>query len=138
MAEGIRLKRAPRFIYSFRKFSVFIDGKKVGTIGNGKEEFYDVPSGQHSVKIRVGWCNSHEQMVDLQPGQEAQLECGSALGASYYAFIAVVFVLVVVGKSEHQTPALLVAVAMSLFWLYQSFRPGTYVFLRDKNSLVKA
>jgi hypothetical protein len=54
----IKIKRSND--YMMREFRLFIDGKKVGTIGNAQTKEFDIAAGQHSIIARIDWCRSPE------------------------------------------------------------------------------
>ena len=47
----IIVKRENKFVGSLINFDVFIDGEKVGKLGNGKTLTYDMPLGSYDVKL---------------------------------------------------------------------------------------
>jgi hypothetical protein len=70
------IKRAPHFEAGVRRFGVFIDDKKVGTISYGHNKVFKVPGGKHSVYIKMDWSKSEVLNFDLNPGERIHLLCG--------------------------------------------------------------
>jgi len=64
-----------------RRFKVYVDGGLVGAIKNGATEVFEVTPGTHEVHLRIDWSESNRIAVDLEPGETARLQCGSACSA---------------------------------------------------------
>jgi hypothetical protein len=75
--EALTLVRAIDGTNYLRKFSVFIDGKKVGDIATGAVAHFPVPPGSHRVKVRVDFCTSPEFFFEKYDGNNQRLNCGS-------------------------------------------------------------
>jgi hypothetical protein len=56
----IILERSNEFNNRFRNFGVYIDGKKAGTIANGKTQEFEVSSGNHTILCKIDWASSQE------------------------------------------------------------------------------
>ena len=48
-----------------RNFTLFLDGKIIGTIANGQAMEFETTQGQHSIFAKVGWCKSQEHSFKL-------------------------------------------------------------------------
>ncbi len=68
----IRLRRKAAIPAAFAKLTILVDDQTIGTIGNGKEEVFDVGPGQHVVKLK----HSLPLTLDFETGREIKLECG--------------------------------------------------------------
>ena len=78
----IDIKRKSKVAHGIRKFGVFIDGKKAGTIGNGAYERFQVSFGNHSVYVKVDFSKSKVVIFTLHPGETINLICASGLRPS--------------------------------------------------------
>jgi hypothetical protein len=56
--SGIILTRDRGYADRLRKYTVFIDDLKVGTIANGKVEEYSVDPGEHTIQVKIDWCRT--------------------------------------------------------------------------------
>ena len=54
------IQRPNEFINRFREYVIYIDGKNIGSIANGKIKEFDVTSGSHSLVAKIDWCSSPE------------------------------------------------------------------------------
>ena len=48
-----------------RNFTLFLDGKIIGTIASGQAMEFETTQGQHSIFAKVGWCKSQEHSFKL-------------------------------------------------------------------------
>lgn len=83
----IRLRRRIAFPACLAKVTVLLDDQKIGTIGNGKEEVFEVEPGQHAVKLK----HSLPITLDFESGAETKLECG--IKTLYYKVLLGAFCL---------------------------------------------
>jgi hypothetical protein len=82
----ISLYRLPQLLNIARRFKIYVDGVKVGAIGDGKTLHFPVPAGAHRVRAKLDWCSSPELVVELGPGEQAYLTVATA--GSYYTMLA--------------------------------------------------
>lgn len=81
MNARVRVLREPaRWTDRARAYKVVIDGATVGSLRHGQEDVFEVAPGAHSVRLRLDWAGSESMTVDLAPGEEARLQCGSRGG----------------------------------------------------------
>jgi hypothetical protein len=69
----ITLRRSPQLTAALTKFDVFIDGKKVGRIGNNERENYELLPGDHT--LMVDDYPSKRVTLVLRPGETVHLTC---------------------------------------------------------------
>src|SRR5450759_2542047 len=56
----IKIKRTNDYVNALRDYRLYIDGQKIGTIGNNQIKEFDIPIGQHSLIAKLDWCSSPE------------------------------------------------------------------------------
>jgi hypothetical protein len=56
----VKVQRTREFMNLFRNYTIFIDGQKVGTIGNGQLIQWETSPGQHKISAKIDWCSSQE------------------------------------------------------------------------------
>ena len=54
----IKIKRTNDYVNALRDYRLFIDGQKIGTIGNNQIKEFDIPIGEHSLIAKIDWCSS--------------------------------------------------------------------------------
>ncbi len=77
MSSRIILTRDAEYFAMWRKFRVFVDGKKVGTIRRGETRHFFVRPGQHQVQVRIDWWRSNSVNVEIAREGTLHLQCGS-------------------------------------------------------------
>lgn len=78
---SIVLQRSSGWTYRFTGLVVLVDGKKRGTIANGKSQTFTVAPGKHEVQVKGGWpYKSAPLELNLAAGTEVLLECGVPSG----------------------------------------------------------
>ena len=89
MAE-IRIHRPFFYVGCARKLKVMIDGEKVGGVGSGKTEVFQVSESPHWVQVSMDWCTSEAIQVDptLGDGAEVKVEFASFFESMIYPFVA--------------------------------------------------
>ncbi len=61
---------------TLRKYTVSIDDNTVGKIKSGETKKFQVPSGPHSIRVKLDFYKSKQLLLDLKPNQTVKLECG--------------------------------------------------------------
>ena len=87
-------KRWPRWVYMLRRFDIIIDGQKVGSVANGREEIICVTPGQHKAELRASWIiKSKSQTLQIKPNETWVLECGCPLSVWQFMLPSVIFIM---------------------------------------------
>ncbi len=60
----IIIERISEWNNKTREVGIYIDGKKVGTIDDGKTLEYDIEPGKHEVFAKTNWCYSQKIELD--------------------------------------------------------------------------
>ncbi len=68
MAKVI-IKRANEYQNAARKYGLYIDDQKAGTISNNDTESYDLAPGTHTIYAKIDWCYSQVLTLTLQEGE---------------------------------------------------------------------
>ena len=77
----IVLQRSSGWTYRFTGLAVLVDGKKRGSIANGKSQSFTVTPGKHEVQVKGSWpYKSAPLELNLTAGTEVFLECGVPAG----------------------------------------------------------
>jgi hypothetical protein len=68
--KKLKIIRGSGYYGMIRKLGIFIDGQKVGDVGNGSETMIDVPDGAVSLEGRMDWGKTDPvQIASLKDGQ---------------------------------------------------------------------
>jgi hypothetical protein len=72
---AIILRRSPQLTASLTKFTVFIDERRAGTIGNNETERFNISPGVHTFYVSLDDFKSKKLSVNLRPGESLRLAC---------------------------------------------------------------
>jgi hypothetical protein len=61
----LKIIRANGYFGMIRKLGIFIDGQKVGDVGNGSEVIIDVPNGAVFLEGRMDWGKTTSVAIDF-------------------------------------------------------------------------
>ena len=68
--------RTSQYVNWLRSYSVYVDGKRVGRVRNGKTFECDVTPGHHEVWVKIDWAESLRLSREVQSGEQAIFFCG--------------------------------------------------------------
>lgn len=75
-AHHVTITREPGFVADrARPYQVDIDHEKVLDIHEGEEREITVPSGMHTLSVRLDWCRSQLITIDAKGGQSTSFWC---------------------------------------------------------------
>ncbi len=80
----IVFKRTNEYQNALRKIGIYVDGGKIGEIGNGEIQSFEIPSGMRKVVAKIDWCRSQEFIVDLNKNSAKTI----LIGSNYSVFFA--------------------------------------------------
>ena len=60
------ITRSSEFNNMTRKFRIYLNGKKIGTILSGKTEEFDIPDGKHNLCAKIDWCGSQDFPITIR------------------------------------------------------------------------
>jgi len=74
-----------RFPFS-REINIFLDEKKIGTISQGENKKFDIPSGPHLLKVKYDWRGSKDFPITISDNENKRVII-SVLNYENYLFI---------------------------------------------------
>ncbi len=80
----IKIERISEWNNKAREIGIYIDGKKVGNIDDGKTQEYNIEPGKHEIFAKTSWCYS--QKVKLET-DEATITSLTLTGYKYGAWV---------------------------------------------------
>ncbi len=69
----VKIERIKRYTNGGRKYTILIDGNKIGAIKNGETFIYSVTKGQHVIKAKIDWLCSKPFQIEINPGKMVNL-----------------------------------------------------------------
>lgn len=61
----IRIRRTNDYMNLMRDYRLYIDGQKIGAIGNGETKDFEVTGGHHTVIAKIDWCSSPDLSFEI-------------------------------------------------------------------------
>ncbi len=75
----LRVARTSQFANRWRRIDVYVDGQRIGDIGNGETADFMVEVGDHDVHAELDGCRSETVRVQCAVGTGTTLHLGSPL-----------------------------------------------------------
>ncbi len=75
----IKLYRTSQAVSSGRAYEIYIDHELWGEIEDGETKSIELPPGKYDFCVKIDWLKSKTMTLDLEPGTEEALICGSRL-----------------------------------------------------------
>ena len=86
------IKRANEYGNAARKYGVYIDDQKAGTISNNDTESYDLAAGTHTLYAKIDWCYSQVLTVTLSEGETKYVRLS---GIPYANLVILIYIIIV-------------------------------------------
>lgn len=86
------IKRANEYGNAARKYGLYIDDQKAGTISNNDTESYDLAPGTHTLYAKIDWCYSQVLTVTLSEGETKYVRLS---GIPYANLIILIYIIIV-------------------------------------------
>lgn len=131
----IIISRVQEWNNSMRRFGIYVDGRKIGTIANGEIKTFDVPDGPHSAKI--DWCGSREVDFSISGDEKKYFRLsGYKLGKFIIIYALFVVILNSVANRLWKIDYLFLLFIPALFIIiyYLSIGRNNYLQLKQTDS----
>jgi L-asparagine transporter-like permease len=86
------IQRANEYGNAARKYGVYIDDQKAGTISNNDTESYDLAAGTHTLYAKIDWCYSQVLTVTLSEGETKYVRLS---GIPYANLVILIYIIIV-------------------------------------------
>ena len=60
-----------------RSYTILLDGKKIGELGNGETKTFSVAPGRHAISAKIDWCSSSALDFTVGEGECSSFRVGS-------------------------------------------------------------
>lgn len=87
------LSRDANLGFDYQDFKIIIDGKIIGSIRNGSERRFTLPSGDHELHLEFdykffGTYRSGKVKFNLKPNEEIKYTCGISFSMMYLLYFS--------------------------------------------------
>ena len=130
------VKRRKEWNNRAQNFSLFIDGEKIDTIGNGEIKELEIEPGKHTIYAKMNWCFSPEFEIELNNEKSKAIEVsGFKLGRWIMPITLIIIAAYYIAEFFLKIPArpLLYALIPGFFVMvyYTSFERKKYLVIED-------
>ncbi|WP_277055077.1 hypothetical protein [Pseudoalteromonas marina] len=75
--NSLTLSRGVEPTNYLRKYTIYLDEIVVGEITSGETRHFELPSGKHTISVKVDWCKSESFEFNIIDGHNTKLMCGA-------------------------------------------------------------
>jgi len=68
------INRTSEWNNRMRDIGIYLDGEKIGTIGNGEIKEFEIEPGEHTLKSKIDWCGSETLKMNLTDNETKKVE----------------------------------------------------------------
>ena len=113
------IKRTSEWNNRMRDIRIYLDGERIGFIGNGQTKEFDVEAGIHSLHTKIDWCGSETITIELSDDESKEVELsGFKLGKWMVPFALIISVFYFVFGSRTDFSPLLYIGLLIPFLVY--------------------
>jgi hypothetical protein len=121
-----------------RDYRLFIDGQKIGSIGNAQTKDFEIPPGRHSVIAKIDWCSSPELSIEINDHDSKTLLVGALkiwrwIIPLITGIIALSFIVTL--ASRFYFTLFLILPTFLLLLYYLTFGRKNYLTLRERDKI---
>jgi hypothetical protein len=134
----IKIQRTSDYMNLMRDYRLFIDGQKIGSIGNAQIKDFEIPAGRHSVIAKIDWCSSPELFFEINEHDSKTLLVGTLkiwrwLIPLLTGIIALSFIVTLASRFYYTLFLILPPFLLLLYYL--TFGRKNYLTLREGDKI---
>jgi len=129
----IKIKRTNDYVNMLRDYHLFIDGQKIGTIGNDQIKEFDIPIGQHSLIAKIDWCSSPDFSFETNGKDSKILLLGGIRNWRWIMPLSSIFVLLslLLKNVSYYISTVLVLIPFLYFLYYLTIGRKNYLTIKE-------
>ncbi len=66
-------------VNNLAEFKIYVDGKEINSIENGKRKVVRLKAGRHDIFVKCMWTKSHVKQIEIKDKETLRLSCGTNL-----------------------------------------------------------
>ena len=131
------IKRTSEWNNRMRDIGIYLDGKKIGVIGNGEIKEFEVEPGEHTLKSKIDWCGSETLNINLTDNETKRIELsGFNLGRFMMPIALIISIIYFAFGQQLNLDPMLLLLLIAPFGLYLvyhlTFGRNKYLRLEEK------
>lgn len=134
----VKIQRTNDYMNLFRDYRLYIDGQKIGSIGNAEIKDFEIPAGRHFLIAKIDWCSSQELSFEIDEDDSKTLLVSGFIIAKWIVpfvlgIIAFSFIVTLITHFYFSLFIILPAFLLLLYFL--TFGRKKYLLLREKEKV---
>jgi hypothetical protein len=134
----IKIQRTNDYMNLMRDYRLFIDGQKIGSIGNAQTKEFEIPAGRHSLIAKIDWCSSQELSFEIDKDDSKTLLVSGFIISKWImplilGIIAFSFIVTLITHFYFTLFIILPAFLLLLYFL--TFGRKNYLSLKEKEKV---
>lgn len=131
------VQRTSEWNNRMRNIGIYLDGEKIGVIGNGQTKEFEVAPGEHNLETKIDWCGSEILTFELSDTETKEIEVSGFKHGNWMMPIAVVISVIYLGFGEQLKVDtgifLMLILPFGLYLAYHlTFGKNKYLRLKEK------
>ena len=131
------IKRTSEWNNRMRDIGIYLDGRKIGIIGNGEIKEFEIEPGEHTLNSKIDWCGSQTLKMNLTDNETKRIELSGFKLGKFMMPIALVISIIyfAFGQQLNLDPMtfLLLVAPFVLYLVYHlTFGRNKYLRLEEK------
>jgi hypothetical protein len=129
----VKIRRTNDYINGIREYRLFIDGQKVGTIGNSQTKDFEISAGRHSIIAKIDWCSSKELSFEINDKDTITLLVGGLENWRWIMPLFSIFIVlsIILNHVPYYFTLLLILLPVFLILYYFTIRSKNYLTLKE-------
>lgn len=70
----LKIKRTSEWLNIARDIGVYLDGEKIGVIGHGQTQEFEIEPGEHDLRTKIDWCGSKTLRFEVGENENQHIE----------------------------------------------------------------
>ena len=113
------IKRTSEWNNRMRGIGIYLDGEKIGAIGNGEIKEFEIEPGEHTLKSKIDWCGSETLKMNLTDNETKKVELsGFKLGKFMMPIALIISIIYFAFGEKLNLDSMLFLVLILPFGLY--------------------
>ena len=131
------IKRNSEWNSRARKFGIYLNDKKIGTIANGETKEFQIDSGKHKINGKIDWCKSPIIDFEIAENESKTIEISGYKYGNILLQMVTVFLLIAF-LSKYSLPIIskifisFVAIGFLFHLYYLTFGKNRYLRIIDQ------
>jgi len=120
-----------------RDYGIYLNKKKIGTIGNGQTKEFEIDSGKHKINGKIDWCKSPIIDFEIAENESKTIEIAGFKYGNILLPMVSGFILIAI-LSKYSLPIVskyfisFVVIGFSFPLYYMTFGKNKYLRIREQ------